>query len=126
MPQRRAITAPARCVLRDDGELGCSTLRWEDRLTVTERLFREARAHRDLAALFARLAEEHDRRLPRDVRVGYELGTSVRSRELGVELAAVSHCRSCPPSWAPASRRQLRRPDRACRLYTFMGFSEEV
>jgi hypothetical protein len=123
---RATTTAPARCVLRDDGELGCATLRWEERLTVSRRLYREARRNADLAGLFRRLADAHDRRLPRDVRVGFEIATTVHSAELGVELVAVSHCRTSPPSWAPVSRRQLRRPDRNCRLYTFLGFGGEV
>jgi hypothetical protein len=124
--KRSTIHAPARCVLRDDGELGCSTRRWEERLTVSQRLYREVRRNGDLAGLFRGLAEAHTRKLPRDVRVGYELGTRVHSRELGVELVAVSTCRSTPPGWAPVSQRQLRRPDRGCRLYTYFGFGEEM
>ncbi len=122
----RATSAPARCVLRDDGELGCSTVRWQDRLTLSTRLLREARRNVDLADLFRRLAEEHERRLPRSVRVGFELATAVASAELGVELSALSRCAISPPSWSRASTRQRRRPDRNCRLYTFAGFSEEL
>jgi hypothetical protein len=106
----------------DDGELGCSTRRWEERLTLSHRLYREARRHSDLAALLRQLAEAHEHSLPPAVWVGYELGTNVRSAELGTTLSAVSHCALSPPSWAP----QLRKPTHGCRLYTFMAFEDEI
>jgi hypothetical protein len=123
MPTRRVTSAPARCVQRDDGELGCSTRRWEERLILSERLFREAKRHPDLAALVRRLHQAHDRRLPPAVWLGYELATAVVSEGLGTELVAVSSCRSSAPPWAPKTKRPLQP---GCRLYTYFGFREEV
>lgn len=89
---------------------------------LSQRLYREARRAPDLAQLLRQLHQEHDRRLPPAVWLGFELGSSVRSRELGVELVGVSTCRSSAPPWAP----QPRRAEPGCRLYTYFGFREEI
>lgn len=116
------MVGPARCYTLESGHSGCSTLRWEERLTMSPRLFREARRHPDLAELVRRLAARHEKKLPRFVRLGFEHGTVVTSSELRAELVAVSRCLDRAPPWG----RALKRPNRACRLYTFFGFATDV
>lgn len=126
MPRSSRSSAPARCVYSDEGDIGCSTRRWEERLVLGERLYQKARREPDVAALLRSLAREHERGLPPAVWLGFEHGSSVRSHTLGVTLVAVSRCTLSPPKWAPPLSKKQRRPERSCRLYTFMGFSEEV
>jgi hypothetical protein len=118
----RSVHAPARCVLGEGEHLGCSTRRWEERLVLSPRLYREARQHPDLAQLLRQLHRAHDERLPPVVWIGFELGSSVRSEALGVELCGISHCRSKAPAWAPRTKRTTP----GCRLYTYFAFREEI